>query len=153
MFSYEAHHNSPLNVTVKCETLYSLCQVCQRYIRISHRLFFNRYSSQSCVQRPFATEPTPIKQHTRAEKRKFKELEGNLLCVSVSFLSVLLTGSFLRYGLDASPWRFFFSDFFSLTLCSSTQTIQRVLGRQRLLVCVFGDCCLFTAKQTVKCTG
>lgn len=31
---------------------------------------FDRQSSQNCVQRPFATEPTPINEHTRAEKRK-----------------------------------------------------------------------------------
>lgn len=73
-----------MNVTIKCQTLYILCEVCQRYIRTSHRLFLTARAPKIVFKGLFATEPTPIKQHTRAEKRKEVQRAPRKLAVSVS---------------------------------------------------------------------
>ena len=67
---------------------------------------FDSQSSQNCVQRPLATEPTPIKLHTRAEKRKQVQRGRRKLAASVSEFKALVSSwnePFLRYGLDSVP--------------------------------------------------
>ena len=159
-----------MNVTVQCQTLYSLCQVCQRYIRISLRLFWPpelpKLSSKAVVFLFFfcfcffATKPAPIKQHTRAEKRKFKELWGNLLRVSVRLRHQFPLGAADRIVSEirsrhCPPVAFFVLSHppagFSVP---PTLNPSSVFWSTRIIcLCVWKLFCLFTANQTVKCTG
>lgn len=126
-----------VNVTVKCPTLYSPCQVCKRYIGISHRLVLTTEAPKAEFKGILPLNSTPIKQHkhthTRAEKRKFKELEGNLLRVSVG----------LRH---------------EFPLAAADPVLSQIRSRRCpgwmgiVALYVWRLLCLFTANQTVKYT-
>ena len=108
----------------------------------------------------FATKPAPIKQHTRAEKRKFKELWGNLLRVSVRLRHRFPLGAADRIVSEirsrhCPPVAFFVLSHppagFSVP---PTLNPSSVFWSTRIIcLCVWKLFCLFTANQTVKCTG